>query len=233
MMDPIILSLKVASLAVCIVFVFGIAIARFMARKDFMGKNIIESIIILPMVLPPTVLGYGMLILLGKRGFLGQMLMEQFGFQIIFTWWAAALASAVVSFPLMYQSAKAAFASVDIYLEQAARTLGTGEMRIFLTITLPLAWPGILAGLVLAFARALGEFGATLMVAGNIPGKTQTIPLAIYSAVESGDDEVAKTLVLTITILSFAAVFFLNRWSKNKVQIWRKGSEAHVESRNI
>ena len=233
MMDPIILSLKVASLAVCIVFVFGIAIARFMARKDFMGKNIIESIIILPMVLPPTVLGYGMLILLGKRGFLGQMLMEQFGIQIIFTWWAAALASAVVSFPLMYQSAKAAFASVDIYLEQAARTLGTGEMRIFLTITLPLAWPGILAGLVLAFARALGEFGATLMVAGNIPGKTQTIPLAIYSAVESGDDEVAKTLVLTITILSFAAVFFLNRWSKNKAQIWRKGSEAHVESRNI
>jgi molybdate transport system permease protein len=233
MMDPIILSLKVASLAVCIVFVFGIAIARYMARKDFIGKNIIESIIILPMVLPPTVLGYGMLILLGKRGFLGQILMEQFGIQIIFTWWAAALASAVVSFPLMYQSAKASFASVDIFLEQAARTLGTGEMRIFLTITLPLAWPGILAGLVLAFARALGEFGATLMVAGNIPGKTQTIPLAIYSAVESGDDEVAKALVLTITILSFAAVFFLNRWSKNKVQVWRKGSEAHVESRNI
>jgi len=233
MMDPIILSLKVALIAVCIVFVFGLAIARFMARKDFMGKNIIESIIILPMVLPPTVLGYGMLILLGKRGFFGQMLLEQFGIQIIFTWWAAALASAVVSFPLMYQSAKAAFASVDIFLEQAARTLGTGELRIFLTITLPLAWPGILAGLVLAFARALGEFGATLMVAGNIPGKTQTIPLAIYSAVESGDDEVAKTLVLIITILSFAAVFFLNRWSKKKVQVWRKGSEAHVESRNI
>jgi molybdate transport system permease protein len=233
MMDPIILSLKVALIAVCIVFVFGLAIARAMARKDFMGKNIIESIIILPMVLPPTVLGYGMLILLGKRGFFGQMLLEQFGIQIIFTWWAAALASAVVSFPLMYQSAKAAFASVDIFLEQAARTLGTGELRIFLTITLPLAWPGILAGLVLAFARALGEFGATLMVAGNIPGKTQTIPLAIYSAVESGDDEVAKTLVLIITILSFAAVFFLNRWSKKKVQVWRKGSEAHVESRNI
>jgi len=233
MMDPITLSLKVALIAVCIDFVFGLAIARSMARKEFVGKNIIESIIILPMVLPPTVLGYGMLILLGKRGGLGQMLMEQFGIQIIFTWWAAALASAVVSFPLMYQSAKAAFASVDIFLEQAARTLGTGEMRIFLTITLPLAWPGILAGLVLAFARALGEFGATLMVAGNIPGKTQTIPLAIYSAVETGDDELAKTLVLTITILSFAAVFFLNRWSKKKVQVWRKGSEAHVESRNI
>jgi molybdate transport system permease protein len=230
MMDPITLSLKVALIAVCIDFVFGLAIARVMARRDFFGKNFLESIIILPMVLPPTVLGYGLLILLGKRGFLGQMLMEQFGIQIIFTWWAAAFASAVVSFPLMYQSAKAAFASVDIFLEQAARTLGTGEMRIFLTITLPLAWPGILAGLVLAFARALGEFGATLMVAGNIPGKTQTIPLAIYSAVESGDDALAKTLVVTITILSFAAVFFLNSWSKKKVQVWRKGRETHVES---
>jgi molybdate transport system permease protein len=230
MMDPITLSLKVALIAVCIDFVFGLAIARVMARRDFFGKNFLESIIILPMVLPPTVLGYGLLILLGKRGFLGQMLMEQFGIQIIFTWWAAAFASAVVSFPLMYQSAKAAFASVDIFLEQAARTLGTGELRIFLTITLPLAWPGILAGLVLAFARALGEFGATLMVAGNIPGKTQTIPLAIYSAVESGDDALAKTLVVTITILSFAAVFFLNSWSKKKVQVWRKGRETHVES---
>jgi molybdate transport system permease protein len=230
MMDPITLSLKVALIAVCINFVFGLAVARVMARRDFFGKNFLESIIILPMVLPPTVLGYGLLILLGKRGFLGQMLMEQFGIQIIFTWWAAAFASAVVSFPLMYQSAKAAFASVDIFLEQAARTLGTGELRIFLTITLPLAWPGILAGLVLAFARALGEFGATLMVAGNIPGKTQTIPLAIYSAVESGDDALAKTLVVTITILSFAAVFFLNSWSKKKVQVWRKGRETHVES---
>jgi molybdate transport system permease protein len=232
MMEPIVLSLKVALIAVCIDFVIGLAIARFMARKDFMGKNLVESMIILPMVLPPTVLGYGLLILLGKRGFFGQVLTEQFGIQIIFTWWAAALASAVVSFPLMYQSAKAAFASIDSFLEQAARTLGTGEIRIFFTITLPLAWPGILAGLVLAFARALGEFGATLMVAGNIPGKTQTIPLAIYSAVEAGDDELAKKLVLIITILSFAAVFFLNRWSKKKIQAWRKGSETHVESGN-
>lgn len=230
MFDPIILSLKVAVIAVLIDFVFGMAVARFMARREFVGKNLAESLIILPMVLPPTVLGYGLLIFFGKRGPLGQFLMDCFGFQLIFTWWAAALASAIVSFPLMYQSAKAAFSSVDLSLEKAARTLGTGEIRIFLTITLPLAWPGILAGLVLAFARALGEFGATLMVAGNIPGKTQTIPLAIYSAVESGETELAQRLVLIITVLSFAALYWLNRWSKEKIQMWKKGSETHAES---
>lgn len=230
MFDPIILSLKVAVIAVCVVFVFGMAVARFMARREFPGKNLAESLIILPMVLPPTVLGYGLLIFFGKRGPLGHFLMDYFGIQIIFTWWAAALASAVVSFPLMYQSAKAAFSSVDLSLEKAARTLGTGEIRIFLTITLPLAWPGILAGLVLAFARALGEFGATLMVAGNIPGKTQTIPLAIYSAVESGETELAQRLVLIITVLSFAALYWLNRWSKEKMQLWKKGNETHAES---
>jgi molybdate transport system permease protein len=230
MFDPIILSLKVALIAVCIDFVFGMAVARFMARREFMGKNLAESLIILPMVLPPTVLGYGLLIFFGKRGPLGHILLDWFGFQIIFTWWAATLASAIVSFPLMYQSAKAAFSSVDLSLEKAARTLGTGEIRIFLTITLPLAWPGILAGLVLAFARALGEFGATLMVAGNIPGKTQTIPLAIYSAVESGDTALARRLVIIITVLSFAALYWLNRWSKEKIQMWKKGSETHAES---
>jgi molybdate transport system permease protein len=181
-------------------------------------------------VLPPTVLGYGLLIFIGKRGPLGHFLMDYFDIQIIFTWAAAVLASAIVSFPLMYQSVKAAFSSVDTSLENAARTLGTGEIRIFLTITLPLAWPGILAGVVLAFARALGEFGATLMVAGNIPGKTQTIPLAIYSAVESGDTEVAQRLVLVITVLSFIVLFWLNRWSKEKIQLWKKGIESHAES---
>ncbi len=230
MFDPIILSVKVALIAVCIDFVFGLAVARFMARREFMGKNLAESLIILPMVLPPTVLGYGLLIFCGKRGPLGHILLDCFDFQIIFTWFAAVLASAIVSFPLMYQSAKAAFNSVDLSLEKAARTLGTGEIRIFLTITLPLAWPGILAGLVLAFARALGEFGATLMVAGNIPGKTQTIPLAIYSAVESGDTEMAQRLVAIITVLSFAALFWLNKWSKEKMQTWKKGSEIHAES---
>jgi molybdate transport system permease protein len=228
MLEPILLSLKVALAAVTVDFVVGLVIARFMARNDFSGKNAVESIIILPMVLPPTVLGYGLLILLGKRGLIGSFLLETFDYQLIFTWYAAVIASAVVSFPLMYQSAKAAFAGVDVTLEQAARTLGARETRIFLTVTLPLAWPGILAGLVLSFARALGEFGATLMVAGNIPGKTQTIPLAIYFAVESGDTDGARNLVLVITLLSFATVFWLNWWSRNKLQKWKKREMYHV-----
>lgn len=229
MIDPVVLSLKVALAAVFVDCIAGLAIARIMARTEFMGKNVVESIIILPMVLPPTVLGYGLLILMGKRGLVGRFLLENFDFQLIFTWWAAVIASAVVSFPLMYQSAKAAFAGVDVSLEQAARTLGAREARIFLTITLPLAWPGILAGLVLSFARALGEFGATLMVAGNIPGKTQTIPLAIYFAVETGDTEAARNLVLIITALSFATVFWLNWWCKKKVQTWKKGGGEHAQ----
>jgi molybdate transport system permease protein len=233
MFDPVILSLKVALAAVSIDFVAGLAIARTMARKEFVGKNVLESLIILPMVLPPTVLGYGLLILLGKRGLVGRFLLEYFDFQLIFTWWAAVIASAVVSFPLMYQSAKAAFTGIDVSLEQAARTLGAREARIFLTITLPLAWPGILAGLVLSFARALGEFGATLMVAGNIPGKTQTIPLAIYFAVETGDTEAARNLVLVITALSFAAVFWLNWWCRKKVQTWKKGGKDHAQGEHL
>lgn len=228
MLEPILLSLKVAFAAVTIDFIVALAVARFMARVDFSGKNALESLIILPMVLPPTVLGYGLLILLGKRGPVGSFLLEAFDYQLIFTWFAAVIASAVVSFPLMYQSAKAAFAGVDVTLEQAARTLGARESRIFLTVTLPLAWPGILAGLVLSFARALGEFGATLMVAGNIPGKTQTIPLAIYFAVESGDTEGARNLVLVITLLSFATVFWLNWWSRNKLQKWKKRELCHA-----
>jgi len=230
MLEPILLSLKVAIAAVAVDFFFGLVIARTMARKEFPGKNVVESLIILPMVLPPTVLGYGLLILLGKRGPVGRFLLETFDIQLVFTWWAAVIASAVVSFPLMYQSAKAAFAGVDVSLEAAARTLGAKELRIFLTVTLPLAWPGILAGLVLSFARALGEFGATLMVAGNIPGKTQTIPLAIYFAVESGDTDAARNLVLVITLLSFAAVFWLNWWSRKKLQVWKKGETSHAES---
>jgi molybdate transport system permease protein len=230
MLEPILLSLKVALAAVAIDFFVGLGIARTMARKEFPGKNAVESLVILPMVLPPTVLGYGLLILLGKRGLIGSFLLETFDFQLIFTWWAAVIASSVVSFPLMYQSAKAAFAGVDVTLEHAARTLGARELRIFLTVTLPLAWPGILAGLVLCFARALGEFGATLMVAGNIPGKTQTIPLAIYFAVETGDTDAARNLVLVITLLSFATVFWLNWWSRNKLQAWKKGGACNAES---
>lgn len=210
---PVLLSVRVAIIATIIVTCIGLPLTRLLARTEFFGKDALEAALTLPLVLPPSVVGYGLLIFIGKRGILCKFLAE-YDIIIIFTWYAAILASTVVAFPLMYQSAKAAFKSVDINLEKAARTLGANEVRIFFTVTLPLAWPGILAGLVLTFARALGEFGATLMVAGNIPGQTQTIPLAIYFAVESGRTETASTLVAIITVFSFVVIFWVNRWAK-------------------
>lgn len=212
---PILLSLRVALIALAAVTCFGLPVARLLARREFHGKDLLEAAITLPLVLPPSVIGYGLLVLIGKNGILGKTLTE-LGLSLIFTWWAAVLASTVVAFPLMYQSAKAAFKSVDINYEKAARTLGAGEIRIFFTVTLPLAWPGIIAGLVLSFARALGEFGATLMVAGNIPGQTQTVPLAIYFAVDAGDNVTARTLVAIITLFSFLVIFWVNRWAKRQ-----------------
>ncbi len=212
---PVFLSVRVAFIVVIIVALFGLPLARLMARRDFPGKDFLEAFITLPLVLPPSVIGYGLLIMIGKRGLLGQYL-DSIGITIIFTWVAVVMASTVVAFPLMYQTAKGAFTSVDVNYEKAARTLGASELRIFFTVTLPLAWPGIMAGLVLAFARALGEFGATLMVAGNIPGQTQTIPLAIYFAVEAGDNLTARTLVAIITVFSFLVIFGVNRWAKKQ-----------------
>jgi molybdate transport system permease protein len=212
---PVFLSLRVAVVALCIVILIGLPLSRIMARREFFGKDIIEAAVTLPLVLPPSVVGYGLLMVIGKNGPVGRFFSE-LEIPIVFTWWAAVLASTVVSLPLMYQSAKAAFASVDVNFEKAARTLGANEMRVFFTITLPLAWPGIIAGLVLSFARALGEFGATLMVAGNIPGQTQTIPLAIYFAVGAGDNATARTLVAIITIFSFVVIFWVNNWSKKR-----------------
>ncbi len=212
---PVFLSLRVAVIAVFLVTCLGLPLSRLLARREFYGKDFVEAALTLPLVLPPSVIGYGLLILIGKNGFFGRYLSD-LGLSLIFTWWAAVLASTVVAFPLMYQSAKAAFKSVDENYEKAARTLGAGEWRIFFTVTLPLAWPGIIAGLVLSFARALGEFGATLMVAGNIPGQTQTVPLAIYFAVESGDNATAQTLVAIITLFSFAVIFWVNWWAKRR-----------------
>ncbi|MCQ2560091.1 MAG: molybdate ABC transporter permease subunit [Clostridia bacterium] len=212
---PIFLSLKIAALSLLFISLTGLPLARLLARSEFQGKVLLESLITLPLVLPPSVLGYGLLVLIGKNGPIGQLL-AQFNLTLVFTWGAAVLASIVVAFPLMYQSAKAAFLSVNPNYEKSARTLGSSESKIFFTITLPLAWPGLMAGLVLSFARALGEFGATLMVAGNIPGKTQTIPLAIYFAVNSGDKATAQTLVIIITIFSFIVIYGVNRWSKGR-----------------
>ncbi len=216
MLSPIILSLKIASIATIISFILGVSFAYILNKKNIIGKNILETIITMPMILPPSVTGYILLILLGKRGFIGGILLKYFGIQVVFTWVGAVIAASIVSLPLMYQNVKAAFLMVDPIYERAAKTLGSSEWKVFRTITFPLAWQGIISGIVLSFARAIGEFGATLMLAGNIPGKTQTIPTAIYFAVESGKTEFANTLVMIMTIFSFVLILALNAWGKKK-----------------
>ncbi|HDK7156856.1 TPA: molybdate ABC transporter permease subunit [Clostridium botulinum] len=215
-LEPIILSVRIAFISTIFTFIFGILLARVITKYNFRGKDIFESLIIMPMVLPPTITGYGLLILMSRRNFIGKFLYENFGITIIFTPAAACVAAIIVSIPLMYQSAKAAFLNIDHIYENAARTLGASEWRIFLKISFPLAWPGIVSGSVLSFARALGEFGATLMVAGNIPGKTQTIPTAIYFAVDNGYTKVANTLLGVVVVFSFVLIFSLNTWLKKK-----------------
>ncbi|WP_017754601.1 molybdate ABC transporter permease subunit [Calidifontibacillus oryziterrae] len=215
--SPLILSLKIASISTVIVFIVGLLISRWLARRDFFGKTIIESIILLPLVLPPTVVGFGLLMLFGKNGPIGSLLLNLFDIQIVFTWLGAVIAAIVVSFPLMYQSASAAFQKYDHNLENAALTMGASKWRVFWTISFPLAWPGLLAGLVLSFARGLGEFGATLMIAGYIPNKTDTIPMAIYFAVETGQTDVAKFWVIIIVALGFSTIMWLNWWSKRNM----------------
>ncbi len=213
---PILLSVRTALLATVFSSLFGTALAFVLTRKSIPLRNLWETLITLPMILPPSVLGYLLLLLLGKRGPVGRFLLAHFGVQLIFTWGAAVIAAAIVSLPLMYQNAKAAFLSVEPLYEQAARTLGARNSTVFFTVTLPLAKNGLISGIVLAFARALGEFGATLMVAGNIPGKTQTIPTAIYFAVEGGRQDVANRLVLFMVVFSFAVIFGLNRWLQKR-----------------
>lgn len=216
-LHPLFLSFKTAGIATLIVFIMGMILARVMTRHHFPGKSILEAIILLPLVLPPTVVGFGLLYLFGKNGPLGKLLLELFDLQIVFTWYAVIIAAIVVAFPLMYQSAAAAFQNYDPKVEQAALTMGASKWKVFWTISFPLAWPGLLAGLVLTFARALGEFGATLMIAGFIPGVTDTIPLAIYFAVESGDMDMATFWVIIIVALGFSAILWLNWWSKRSL----------------
>src|SRR5690625_1623809 len=210
---PLWLSLKTAGISTIVVFLSCVFLAYVVTRRAFLGKSIVEAIFLLPLVLPPTVVGFALLYLFGKNGLIGKLLLDLFDFQIIFTWYGALVASIVVSFPLMYQSASAAFQQYEINLENAALTMGKSRWVVFWTISFPLAWPGLLAGLVLAFARGLGEFGATLMLAGYIPNVTDTIPLAIYFAVESGKMDVAKFWVIIIVALGFLAILWLNWWS--------------------
>lgn len=215
--SPLWLSFKTATIATLIVFILGVFLARMIGRSDFRGKGVIEAIILLPLVLPPTVVGFGLLYLFGKNGFIGKFLLHVFDFQIVFTWYAVIIAAVVVAFPLMYQSASAAFQQYDPNIEHAALTMGASKWKVFWTISFPLAWPGLLAGLVLTFARALGEFGATLMIAGYIPNVTDTIPLAIYFAVESGNMQMASFWVIIIVSLGFSAILWLNWWSRRNM----------------
>ncbi len=216
MLGPVLLSIKVACVATIFAFVLGMFFAYILTRKRILGKSIWETILILPMVLPPSIVGYLLLKVFGKRGPIGSFLLDTFGIQIVFTWIACVIAACVVALPLMYQNAKAAFQSVDETYELAAHTLGSGEWKTFWTVTFPLARPGIVSGVILTFARAMGEFGATLMLAGNIEGQTQTIPTAIYYAVATGKEEEANTLVAVITMFSFLLIFGLNAWLKKK-----------------
>ncbi|KEF38309.1 molybdate ABC transporter, permease protein [Schinkia azotoformans MEV2011] len=215
--SPLLLSLKISSISTIIVFFLGLVVSRFLSRRNFFGKSVIESVLLLPLVLPPTVVGFGLLLLFGKNGPIGRLLLDWFDIQIVFTWLGAVIAAIVVSFPLMYQSASAAFQNYDRNLENAALTMGASKWKVFWTIVFPLAWPGMLSGLVLAFARGLGEFGATLMIAGYIPNKTDTIPMAIYFAVESGQTEVAQFWVIIIVALGFSTIMWLNWWSKRNI----------------
>ena len=216
MFEPIILSIRVALVATAIAFFLGIFFAYLLTKKKVPGKNIWETILILPMILPPSIVGYLLLKLFGKRGPIGAFLLDTFGIQVVFTWIACVIAATVVALPLMYQNAKGAFQSVDPTLETAAKTLGSSSFKVFRTVTMPLSIPGIVSGIVLTFARALGEFGATLMLAGNIPGRTQTIPTAIYYSVVTGKEDEAMNLVVVMVLFSFALVFGLNMWLKKK-----------------
>ena len=195
------LTLKVATWATVVAMILGTGAGLLVAKGRWPGKRLLEALLTLPMVLPPTVLGYYLIVVLGRNAPLGHWLSTHLGVTLMFTWQGAVIAASVVAFPLVFTSARAAFEGVNGDFEKAARVLGAGELKIFLHVTLPLAMRGIAAGTMLAFARAMGEFGATLMIAGNIPGKTQTLSMAIYDAVQSGNDALANTLVIVISIL--------------------------------
>lgn len=198
---PLLLSLKVAGWATVLASLLGIALGYAVARGRIPGRELLDAALTLPLVMPPTVLGYYLLVLVGRRGVLGQWLERTLGITLVFSWQGAVIAAAVVAYPLVYKAARAAFEDVEREYEQAARVLGKSEFEVFLRVTLPLAWRGILAGAMLAFARALGEFGATLMIAGSIPGRTQTLSIAVYEAVQAGQDEVANFLVIVTSIV--------------------------------
>jgi len=220
-LTPLWISIRTSLLATFITFFIGIGSAYLVANYQGKWKGLIDSLFTLPLVLPPTVLGFFLLLLFGKNGPMGKLLalMDK---SIIFTWSATVIAATVVAFPMMYRSARSAFEQIDINLISAAKTLGLSNWKIFHKIAIPLAWPGIIGGLVLSFARVLGEFGATLMIAGNIPGKTQTMPLAIFFEVQAMDYKGAMLWVMTIVAISVVMILILNKWSDKQQEILGK-----------
>ncbi len=222
--DPIRVSLETSATATAIIFFLGLAAAYWRQNARQRMGQVMDMIFVIPLVLPPTVVGYLLLLLLGRNGPAGRAL-EELGLNILFSWPATVIAATVVAFPLMYLSSRGALEQVSPRFAQAARTLGATEWTIFWKVTLPLAWPGILAGTMLAFARALGEFGATLMLAGNIPGKTQTLPIAIFFAAEAGQMSQALAWVLITVGISSVVIGLMNAWGKNGragTGVWRK-----------
>jgi len=215
---PLWISIKTATVATIITFFLGILISYWMSNFKGKSKGIIDGLFTLPLILPPTVVGFFLLLICGKNGPVGKLL-ELFNTSLIFSWTATVLAAIVVSFPMMYRTTRSAFEQIDINILSAARTLGLSEFKIFYKIAIPLAMPGIIGGLVLSFARAIGEFGATLMLAGNIPGRTQTMPLAIFFAAEGGDMQKAILWVAIIVTLSLVLILILNYWSEIQLKL--------------
>jgi molybdate transport system permease protein len=219
-LSPLWISLRTVAVATAITFVVGVAAARWMSRYSGRMGSLIDGLFLLPMVLPPTVVGLGLLLMFGKHGPLGAFLAE-FNTTVIFSWQATVISATVMAFPIMYMTARGAFEQVDSNIEDAARTLGASEWRVFWTVTMPLAWPGVAAATVLSLARALGEFGATLMLAGNIPGKTATIPVAIYFAIQAGDMDRALILVAIVMAIAFASLSAIAVWKGRTVKARR------------
>ena len=216
--SALMLSLKVAVVAMLTSLPVGIACAWILARLKFPGKALLDSLIHLPLVLPPVVVGYLLLVSMGRKGFIGEHLYDWFGISFSFSWRGAALAAAIVSFPLMVRAIRQSFEQVDLRLEQAARTLGASRLRVFMTITLPLATPGIISGMVLAFARSLGEFGSTITFVSNIPGETRTIPLAMYSFIETPGAEAQAFRLCVISVIIALLSLMASEWLNRRAQ---------------
>ena len=221
-LNAIYLSLKIATIAILFVLPVAIFIAWILSRKQFWGKQLLNGIVHLPLVLPPVVIGYLLLIVMAKRGAIGQYLWEWFGFSFSFSWRGAVLASAVMAFPLMVRSIKQAFDAIDPKLEQAARTLGASPLKVFFTLNLPLSFSGVIAGAVLGFARSLGEFGATITFVSNIPNQTQTIPAALFTFIETPNGELAAARLCAVAIVISLIALSASEWLAERQKRYAK-----------